>query len=235
MARLLVSVRNAVEAATALAGGAALVDVKEPALGSLGRAADAVHAEVRATIAGRVSMSVALGELRDGIEPLPDLTGITYAKWGLAGCLGLDWQEVLRQGRQAVEQFSSCRVVMTAYADCRRANAPAPLDVCHFAAHEQAAALLLDTWHKDGSTLLDWLSVAAVTELVQRSRACGVKVALAGALGARQIEALLPAGPDWFAVRSAVCARGERAGTLDGARVAELVALCLSARSRSRL
>ena len=38
MTRLLVSVRNGQEAEAALAGGAHVIDVKEPARGSLGRA-----------------------------------------------------------------------------------------------------------------------------------------------------------------------------------------------------
>ena len=44
--RLLVSVRDAVEAEAALAGGAHLIDVKEPARGALGRADDATIAAV---------------------------------------------------------------------------------------------------------------------------------------------------------------------------------------------
>ena len=41
---LLVSVRDAAEAGNAVAGGAALIDVKEPARGALGRADDAIVA-----------------------------------------------------------------------------------------------------------------------------------------------------------------------------------------------
>src|SRR5947209_8028398 len=43
---LLVSVRSAAEARAALDGGAALIDIKEPARGPLGRADDGVMAEV---------------------------------------------------------------------------------------------------------------------------------------------------------------------------------------------
>ena len=46
MTRLLVSVRNALEAEVALAGGAHVIDVKEPSHGSLGRADEATLAEV---------------------------------------------------------------------------------------------------------------------------------------------------------------------------------------------
>src|SRR5215212_6095908 len=50
---LLVSVRNVEEAHRALEGGAALIDVKEPSRGALGRADDNVIAAVVAAVAGR--------------------------------------------------------------------------------------------------------------------------------------------------------------------------------------
>ena len=54
MTRLLVSVRSAAEARTALAGGADVIDVKEPAHGSLGRASTEVIREVIDAVAGCV-------------------------------------------------------------------------------------------------------------------------------------------------------------------------------------
>src|SRR5262249_7288389 len=152
--------------AAVLGSGAVLVDVKEPARGSLGRADDDVLSEVKAVVAEQLPISAGLGELRDGLD-LPELNGIAFANWGLAGCLSLPWRDLLRRARPVMESPGACRLVVTAYVDWRRADAPAPLDVCHFAAHEQSAALLVDTWHKDGSTLLDWLSSAEVAELVQ--------------------------------------------------------------------
>jgi uncharacterized protein (UPF0264 family) len=91
--------------------------------------------------------------------------------------------------------------------------------------HEQASVLLLDTWHKDGSTLLDWLSPGEILEIRDRCRTAGVRLALAGSLGRSSIRALLPVRPDWFAVRGAVCARGQRQGTIEEARVRDLVDL----------
>ncbi|MBV9124193.1 MAG: hypothetical protein JO112_12620, partial [Planctomycetes bacterium] len=70
MAGLLVSVRSAVEAEAALAGGATLIDVKEPAHGSLGRALDAILEEVVACVGGQCPVSAALGELREEAPPL---------------------------------------------------------------------------------------------------------------------------------------------------------------------
>ncbi len=62
---LLVSVRDAAEAAASLAGGADLIDVKEPARGPLGRADAATIAAVVQAVGGRVPVSAALGELRE--------------------------------------------------------------------------------------------------------------------------------------------------------------------------
>jgi len=61
MAELLVSVRSADEAQAALEGGAAIIVVKEPALGSLGRASAEPITAVVKRVAGRASVSVALG------------------------------------------------------------------------------------------------------------------------------------------------------------------------------
>ena len=63
MPGLLVSVRSADEARAALAGGADVIDIKEPGRGPLGRADEATWRAVRAEVAGRVPVSAALGEL----------------------------------------------------------------------------------------------------------------------------------------------------------------------------
>jgi uncharacterized protein (UPF0264 family) len=223
---LLVSVRSADEAKVALAGGAALIDVKEPSFGSLGPASDRVRAQVKAVVTGRRPMSVALGELRCGLpDPAPDLEGVAFAKWGLAGCAERDWQGLLRQAREWIESRGDCQLVVAAYADRRRADAPAPQAICDFAIRERVAALLLDTGYKVGSTLLDWLSVSEVADLCASCKAAGVRVALAGSLGRRQIERLLPLRPDWFAVRGAVCVGGRREGSINETLVRELVSL----------
>jgi uncharacterized protein (UPF0264 family) len=89
---------------------------------------------------------------------------------------------------------------------------------------------LLDTWEKNGQTLLDWLSPAAIDRLCQRCRKAGVRVALAGSLGPREIRRLREVEPDWFAVRGAVCRQNRRTSAIDANRVRALVELL---RSRS--
>jgi uncharacterized protein (UPF0264 family) len=226
---LLVSVRSAQEAETALRGGASLIDVKEPANGSLGRALDSTIAEVARTVAGRRPVSAALGELVDFWDelPPPELP-LAYVKWGLAGYRGAEyaWRSELWSAMQQLrERQPNCRAVPVAYADWRRAGAPQPEEVAAFAVEQAAGAFLVDTWQKDGSTLLDWLSLEAIECLVQRCRAGGVPIALAGSLGPEEIGKLLPLCPDWFAVRGAVCQGRQRNAMLDEGKVRQLAEL----------
>jgi uncharacterized protein (UPF0264 family) len=220
---LLVSVRSAVEAEAALEGGAALIDVKEPARGSLGRPDEATVAAVLRCVAGRRPVSAALGELRETPEPLP-VRGLSFAKWGLAGCAqNPHWRRDLEAARRLLEeQGQGCRAVVAAYADWVRAQAPSPKEVCELACRQRWAVLLLDTWRKDGSTLLDWMAVSEIAELCGCCRAAGVRVALAGSLDRPQMHALRAVGPSWFAVRRAVCVEGRREGPLDPGAVRRL-------------
>jgi uncharacterized protein (UPF0264 family) len=219
-----VSVRSAVEARAALEGGAALIDVKEPRRGSLGQAdAKTVDAVVR-FVAGRCPVSAALGELVEEPRP-PAGAGLAFAKWGLAGCGRLaDWRERLAAAGLGLRRdHPGCRPVAVAYADWRRAGAPPPQEVCAYAAGQRWGAFLLDTWAKDGTTLLDWITPAEVFALCRRCRQAGIPVALAGSLRQEQMERLLPAWPDWFAVRGAVCRGGDRQGGISNGAVRRLV------------
>jgi uncharacterized protein (UPF0264 family) len=173
-------------------------------------------------------VSAALGELRETsrvlfYEKRTRLVSPAIVKWGLSGCARLDWRgELLRATRGLPHR---CRPVAVAYADWRRAAAPRPASVCDFACEQGWGAFLLDTWRKDGSTLLDWCSLRELTQMRAHCRAAGTPVALAGSLGAEQLRALRALRPDWFAVRGAACGGGTRTGTIDVDRVRRLVEL----------
>lgn len=146
MSGLLVSVRNAQEAELAVAGGAALIDVKEPAHGALGRAADATIEAVIRAVAGRRPVSAALGELIDDTA-LPRCSGLSFVKWGLAGAARLDWRsELMRRS-----QLPGPRMVVAAYADWECAQAPPVADVTAFAWERPGSVLLVDTHCKDAT------------------------------------------------------------------------------------
>lgn len=213
--RLLVSVRDAAEAVDALAGGADLIDVKEPTRGPMGRADGAVMAAVVAAVGGRVPVSAALGEL--SIGPIPP--GLAFVKWGFAGWAGRDWPGAWAAAVSHLQ--GGTRPVAVAYADWLKVAAPSPGDVNRHAAG--AAVLLIDTAVKDGSTLTDHLGIVSLGRLIVAARAANRAVALAGSLTAEAIARLRPLAPDWFAVRGAAC-EGGRTGRARAERVRGLKA-----------
>src|SRR5215210_2805353 len=88
--KLLVSVRSAAEASTALAAGADIIDAKEPSLGSLGPVSSAVLSEIFDRVPERCPLRVALGDVattgdvRDRISAVP-LRQTAFLKLGFAG------------------------------------------------------------------------------------------------------------------------------------------------------
>ncbi|MBI2803833.1 MAG: hypothetical protein HYX68_02485 [Planctomycetes bacterium] len=230
MAGLLVSVRSVAEARSALTGGAALIDVKEPAHGALGRAADETVRAIVEVVALQRPVSAALGEWSDGCHAIPDCA-LTYFKFGLAGCdRDASWRHELGS---LLGAHHSPQLVLAAYADWQCARAPSVDEVFALACAHPGSVLLLDTHCKDANnplrkarpTLLDWLPIPWIEDLCARSRSAGVRIALAGSLGRAEIRALLPARPDWFAVRGAVCADGDRQAVIVADKVRTLADL----------
>jgi uncharacterized protein (UPF0264 family) len=211
------------EAALAVAGKADLIDVKEPSAGSLGAASAQVWCEVAAAVAGARPLSAALGELIDfplgdsSSRDLSPLVHYQYAKLGLAGCAHLpDWGERWQQAFATLP--ASIVRVAVAYADYRHAAAPPPLEVAARGHAIGCQALLFDTYCKADGNLFEVLPPEELAQAVREARRVGMKVVLAGSLGAEQVATALAYKPDFLAVRGAVC-RESRRGDLDPALV----------------
>jgi uncharacterized protein (UPF0264 family) len=224
--RLLVSVRSAEEADSALAGGADFIDIKEPKRGALGRADDAVIAAIVREVAGRKPISAALGELRE--QPLLPGGFAGLLKIGLAGCPDLSKlgvQRALRGLAHGLRARRDSELVLVAYADWQPAASPPPIEVLNYAATNGYSTFMIDTWSKDGRTLLDSLPLANLRQMRDACRAAGMRLALAGSLGAAEIHRLLPIEPDVIAVRGAACDGGLRGATIDRDAVGRLARL----------
>jgi uncharacterized protein (UPF0264 family) len=226
VAGLLVSVRSAAEAVEAVAGGAAVIDVKEPARGPLGRANASVWGAVRAAVPPELPVSVALGELREWsgtVRPdvcTEDFAGVAFRKLGLADAgprWRVEWSDLRR------ELAAAAAWVAVVYADWPRAAAPHPdavLDAALLA--PDCAGILVDTWDKSRASPL--AADAAWRRWIARARAGPPRlITLAGRLDCAAIARLAPLEPDYFAVRGAACAGGNRDGAINRARVANLV------------
>ena len=128
--KLLVSVRDADEARSALAGGTDWIDLKEPAAGPLGAVSLPTARQVAACLAGRRTLSAALGELVDwhttSARQLLRVPELEHLKLGLAGCAAVDsWSKVWRKIEAQVTAAGKSLVAVV-YADWQRAGAPEP-------------------------------------------------------------------------------------------------------------
>jgi (5-formylfuran-3-yl)methyl phosphate synthase len=217
--RLLVSVRNAEEAHAALEGGADIIDIKEPTQGSLGKADDKTIAEIVETLRGlnpAIPISAALGELRDGekvqaLSRLPSEVG--YVKLGLSACGDdCDWLGKWRIFRRRFCQARSPDLiwVMVLYADWRQANSPHPQELIQAAVEDACGAVLLDTFYKDGRSLLEVLSQKELRNIADAVHATDMPFAVAGSLRKEDLPRLSLLKPDIIAIRSAACLSGRR-------------------------
>jgi uncharacterized protein (UPF0264 family) len=222
-----VSVRSPVEAEAAVAGGAAIIDIKEPLHGSLGRASPSVWGSIRKTVPASIPVSVALGELSEWIGARqPNVaerawSGIGFCKIGLSDAPA-DWVERWRGLRRDSAGFEkpSPAWVAVVYTDWEAAGAPDPDAVIHAAIEApECRAILFDTWRKPGGALLH----AAWKPRIERAKNSGLWVALAGSLDVETIRRLATFEPEIFAVRGAACLGGDRLASIDRERVARLV------------
>ena len=143
---------------------------------------------------------------------------LNYVKWGLAGYTpSPGWGEDLLDTRR--ELPVGMEMVAVAYADWERAKSVPPAEVVKFAKRFRFRAFLLDTWGKDGKTLLDFLKPAEVLDLVESVKRVGTLAAVGGSLRPEQLKQLKDVAPDYYAVRASVCAAGKRDGVIDASRV----------------
>jgi uncharacterized protein (UPF0264 family) len=229
--RLLVSVVDATEARAAVDGGADVIDVKNPAEGSLGAPSPEVVRRIRSSVPGHLPVSVALGDMPSlpGTAALAAAgavaSGATYVKVGLWGTSTEREAVALLQAiAGAVAGSPRVSVIAAAYADAERVpSRPLPPRLLvRVARSARVTGCLLDTALKDGRGLLEWLGPAELAGLVAEAHAAGLEMALAGGLRGEDLRVVRDAGADTAGVRSAVCRDGRRSAPLEAQRVLEL-------------
>jgi uncharacterized protein (UPF0264 family) len=239
--KLLVSVRDAEEAAAALEGGADIIDAKEPAHGALGAVSLAALVEIVSTIGGRRPLSAALGDVSDELtieRSVIDYAsvgrvlshgpgsspGILFAKIGFAGITDESRAEALTAAAVRAAHIASqgrTGIVATAYADADRMGGLWPDVIIGVAARAGAVGVLLDTADKDGPGLRELIGPASLAAWVNAAHSAGLLVALAGKLTADDLMFVRDAGADIAGVRGAACDQG-RAGRIVPGKVSLL-------------
>ncbi len=223
--RLLVSVASVAEIRPALAGGAHVLDVKDPARGSLGTAAPALVVAARAVAPEEIPVSAALGDaLPRGRAAATALAlragalaraGAEVLKVGLAGAGGPERaREALVELRARLDGVATPapRLVAVAFADEGEKDAIRPRDLTALAAGVGLEGAMLDTLRK-GRSILDLLGEEELSAWVVEVRGAGLLSGLAGSLSLAVLGRAAALGPHVVGVRGAVC-RGGRAGRL---------------------
>lgn len=229
---LLVSVRDAEEAVAAVAAGAAIVDVKEPRNGPLGRAAGEIVAAVAAVTGPHAPLTLACGELAAGDEIPAHLADVLRllgpatpapkaVKAGPAGLSLAAWRTAFGRLRDSLPP--GIEGVAVAYADWRRAESPPP-EALFAEAIGMGVAVLVDTFDKQGPGLFDTVSPRTVEVWTEAAAAAGIPLAVAGRLTPAEVAEAFGLGAGIVGVRSAAC-DGGRDGRITAPRVRLLVTL----------
>jgi uncharacterized protein (UPF0264 family) len=219
---LMVSVISPGEVPIAITGGADILDVKNPAEGSLGAPDAQILQNVTALVPDSVQVSTAIGDMPNlpGTASLAALgaasCGVDYVKVGLYGPKN-EAEAIYMLGalRRAVRAFPSVKIIAAGYADAQRSGTLDPRLLPGIARQAGISGCLLDTYVKDGHNLFDFLAPEILQSLAMEAHAGGLLFALAGALQAEHLGLAQEVGADIVGVRTAACRDNQRSGPLD--------------------
>jgi len=227
----MISVRDEVEATIAAAGGADIIDIKNPAEGSLGAQSPQVIRAIAKAIPAATPVSASIGDVPNlpGTVALAGLgaamCGVRFVKVGLLGARtpkeAASLLEALSLALRMVD--GAVGLVACAYADAALVGSLDPLHLPEAAA-PFAEGCLIDTAVKDGRTLFQCLPDAAIALFIERCHDRGLFCALAGSLQQGDFARAQAHGADIVGVRSAACAAGQRSGPLSLEKVSLLKA-----------
>ncbi|WP_202319267.1 (5-formylfuran-3-yl)methyl phosphate synthase [Archaeoglobus neptunius] len=214
--KVLVSPMSIAEAVEAIEGGADIIDVKNPAEGSLGANFPWVIKEISelAKKHGK-EISATTGDMpyKPGTASLAALgaavAGADYIKVGLYGVRNAEEAyEMMIAVTKAVKEYNpDKKVVAAGYGDFYRINSVNPLELPDVVSKAGADIVMVDTAIKDGTSLFDHMKVEDVRKFIGLAKDSGLMVALAGNIGWHHIDLLKELSPDIIGVRSIVCER----------------------------
>lgn len=219
MTGLLASVVSLPEARLALAGGADLIDLKNPHEGALGALPLVTVREVVAELGSKRPLSATAGDLPmspvkvgDAVEALA-ATGVDYVKIGFFP--GGDWPGVL----DALGEIArgGTRLIAVLFAD----DGPG-LEWIDPVGRAGFAGIMLDTRDKTRGSLRDFLTEAELGAFLAAAHGRGLLAGLAGSLREADIAPLLGLNPDYLGFRGALCAAHARSAHLDPAALARV-------------
>ncbi|MBQ03828.1 hypothetical protein CL673_03840 [Candidatus Bathyarchaeota archaeon] len=216
--KLLVSVKNIIEAQEAVQGGGHIIDVKNPDEGALGANFPWVIKQIRKVVPNEIKVSATIGDLPNlpGASSLAALgatvSGADYIKASFFGVKTPSEAAFLigEVCRAAKEYCESTKVIAAGYADYEKIGCLSPLEVPALAHGAGADGVMIDVNVKTHGGLFDLLSVDELRGFVEESHGLGLTVSLAGSLDRKDLGEVFDLGADIVGVRKAVCGDKDR-------------------------
>lgn len=231
--RLLVSVRDPKEAAAAIAGGADIIDAKDPATGALGPVTPQALVAIRSVVPDLMPFSAALGDVR-GESDIETAFGwirvrLTWVKVGFPGVVDShgwpDGKKMAQLVKRVVTRAETLPghpgVIAVGYAKRGRLELPDPEFIAEVASDCGCRGVLLDTMDKSAGNLAQQSKPGHILRVGSILRREEMLLALGGSLGCGEVAWAREAGADIMGVRGAACSGG-RNGRVTSARVRDL-------------
>jgi uncharacterized protein (UPF0264 family) len=233
---------NEKEASEAIAGGADIIDVKNPQEGPLGANFPWVIKLIREITPKSIQVSCALGEAPNlpGSMSLAALgaasLGVDYIKVGLRGLKTVEEAIYLLQNvkKAAKECNPKIKVVAAGYADARRIGTIDPVLIPEIAFKAKVDLAMIDTAVKDDKSLFTFLAPQELRKIVDLAHGFDLEIALAGSLRKQDLPIVYGLGADVAGVRGAACTSGDRVnGVITSKLVRGLVETIKEAQARA--
>lgn len=227
--KLLISVQNLDEAIKIKNCKLDILDIKNPAEGSLGANYPGVISSITDQIK-HLPISAAGGDLpgESGTASLITYglahTGVDYIKLGLYGFKDkASAKNMLEEALKAVKlSGKNIKLIAAAYADYREAGTLSPFLLNELAFETEVDGIMIDTLNKSGKNLFSFLKVDQLKRFVESAKNAGVLSALAGSLRISHLETLKQINPDIIGFRGAVCSGKERITEIDPQKINHL-------------
>jgi (5-formylfuran-3-yl)methyl phosphate synthase len=220
------------EATAAIAGGADIIDVKNPQEGPLGANFPWVIKGIRKITPRNIQVSCTIGEVPNlpGSISLAALgaasLGVDFIKVGLYGFKKIQEAVYLLENvnRAAKEYNPNIKLVAAGYADAQRVGTLDPMIIPEIASKAHVEVAMLDTAIKDGKNLFNFLTSQQLAKFVNSAHKFGLEVALAGSLRKQDLPVVYNLGADIAGARGAACTKNDRVkGHITEKQVRELV------------
>ncbi len=225
--KLMISVTNLAEASAAVEGGAEIIDVKNPAEGSLGANYPWVIKDIRNAVPEALEVSATLGDAANlpGTYALAAagaaICQINYVKVGLHGFTN-ESEAVffLERIREAIRFCAvNTKLMVAGYADLDKKLGIQPESIPKIASEVGAVGCMLDTYYKKEGNLFDKMKMQQLWQFVEASHGAGLICALAGSIELNHLSLLRQLQVDIVGMRGAACEKEQRLGKICAEKV----------------